>query len=49
MMTVVLAFIGGIMMSRTMMHRIEIINGACLRIMEGDLTQRIPAQAAMMI
>lgn len=42
LMTMVLALAGGIMMSRTMMHRIEIINETCLRIMDGDLTQRIP-------
>jgi len=42
MMTIVLALAGGIMMSRTMMHKIEIINATCHRIMDGDLTQRIP-------
>jgi len=41
MMTVVLALAGGIMMSRTMMHRIETINSTCHQIMDGDLTQRI--------
>jgi signal transduction histidine kinase len=40
--TIVLALAGGIMMSRTMMHKIETINDTCHRIMDGDLTQRIP-------
>lgn len=40
--TLVLALIGGFMMSRTMMHKIEVINDTCHRIMDGDLTQRIP-------
>ncbi|MCD6580758.1 MAG: HAMP domain-containing histidine kinase [Desulfuromusa sp.] len=42
MITIVLALGGGTMMSRTMMHKIEMINDTCHRIMEGDLTQRIP-------
>ena len=42
LMTIVLALAGGTMMSRTMMHRIEIINTTCHQIMAGDLTQRIP-------
>lgn len=42
MMTLVLALAGGTMMSRTMMHKIEIINDTCHMIMDGDLTQRIP-------
>lgn len=42
LITIVLALAGGVMMSRTMMHRIEIINATCHRIMGGDLTQRIP-------
>lgn len=41
-MTLVLAFIGGLMMSKTMMHRIEEINETCHRIMDGDLSRRIP-------
>jgi signal transduction histidine kinase len=40
--TLVLALIGGFMMSRTMVHKIEVINDTCHRIMDGDLTQRIP-------
>lgn len=40
-MTILLALIGGTMMSRSMMHRIEIINETCHRIMAGDLSQRI--------
>jgi signal transduction histidine kinase len=42
MITIVLALVGGTMMSRTMMHKIEMINNTCHRIMEGDLAQRIP-------
>jgi len=42
LITIVLALAGGTMMSRTMMHRIEIINTTCHQIMAGDLTQRIP-------
>jgi signal transduction histidine kinase len=41
-MTIVLALAGGTMMSRTMMHRIEIINATCHQIMDGDLKRRIP-------
>jgi len=40
--TLVLALIGGFMMSRTMVHKIEVINDTCHRIMDGDLAQRIP-------
>ncbi|WP_217637497.1 sensor histidine kinase [Desulfuromusa kysingii] len=43
MMTVVLALVGGFMMSRTMVHKIEVINDTCHRIMAGDLTHRIPS------
>ena len=43
MMTIVLALTGGVMMSRTMMNKIEMINDTCHRIMDGDLTQRIPS------
>ncbi len=39
--TLLLALVGGFMMSKTMMHRIEAINKTCHRIIEGDLTQRI--------
>ncbi len=42
LMTIVLALAGGTMMSRTMMHRIEVINATCHQIMDGDLKQRIP-------
>jgi signal transduction histidine kinase len=42
LITIVLALAGGIMMSRTMMHRIEAINTTCHQIMDGDLTRRIP-------
>ncbi|MDX2479788.1 MAG: hypothetical protein QNK24_05570, partial [Desulfuromusa sp.] len=34
MITIVLALVGGTMMSRTMMHKIEMINNTCHRIME---------------
>ncbi len=39
--TLLLALVGGFMMSKTMMHRIEAINKTCHRIIDGDLTQRI--------
>ena len=42
LMTIVLALAGGTMMSRTMMHRIEVINATCHQIMDGDLKHRIP-------
>jgi len=42
LITIVLALVGGAMMSRTMMHRIEAINTTCRQIMDGDLTRRIP-------
>lgn len=41
LMTLVLALAGGVMMSKTMMHRIEAINDTCHRIMDGDLSRRI--------
>jgi signal transduction histidine kinase len=41
LMTLVLALVGGLMMSKTMMRRIEAINDTCHRIMDGDLSQRI--------
>ncbi len=40
--TLLLAIIGGIMMSRSSMRRIESINRTSRRIIEGDLSQRIP-------
>ncbi len=40
--TLVLALAGGTAMSRTMMHRIEMINATCHQIMDGNLAQRIP-------
>jgi signal transduction histidine kinase len=40
--TFVLALLGGTMMSRAMMHRIEVINTTCQQIMAGDLSRRIP-------
>ena len=43
LMTLVLALFGGLMTSKTMMRRIEAINDTCHRIMDGDLSQRIPA------
>jgi signal transduction histidine kinase len=42
LITIILALVGGAMMSRTMMHRIEVITSTCHQIMEGDLTRRIP-------
>jgi signal transduction histidine kinase len=43
LITIILALGGGVMMSRTMMHRIETINTTCRQIMAGDLAQRIPS------
>ena len=43
LITVVLALVGGVTMSRTMMHKVEIINTTCRQIMAGDLAQRIPS------
>lgn len=43
LITIVLALGGGVMMSQTMMHRIETINTTCRQIMAGDLAQRIPS------
>ncbi len=42
LITIVLALAGGVMMSRTVMHRIEVINATCRQIMHGDLAKRIP-------
>lgn len=41
LMTLGLALIGGLMMSKTMLRRIEAINETCHRIMDGDLSRRI--------
>ena len=43
-MTVVLALAGGVMMSRSMMRRLEVINETSREIMAGDLSRRIPTQ-----
>jgi signal transduction histidine kinase len=40
--TLGLALLGGVMMSRSMMRRIELINRTSREIMSGDLTKRIP-------
>lgn len=42
LITIALALVGGTMMSRAMMHRIEVINTTCQRIMGGELSRRIP-------
>ncbi|MDX1487424.1 MAG: HAMP domain-containing sensor histidine kinase, partial [Acidiferrobacterales bacterium] len=42
--TVVLALIGGAMMSRSMMRRLEVINETSREIMAGDLSRRIPTK-----
>jgi signal transduction histidine kinase len=42
LITLFLALAGGAAMSRTMMHRIEMINATCHQIMDGNLAQRIP-------
>lgn len=41
-LTVVLALVGGVMMSRSVLHRIETINQTSREIMNGDLGRRIP-------
>ena len=43
-MTLALALGGGVLMSRSMLRRIEIINQTSRSIMAGDLTQRVPAR-----
>ncbi|HKK02215.1 MAG TPA: HAMP domain-containing sensor histidine kinase, partial [Desulfuromonadales bacterium] len=40
--TVLLALIGGLMMSRSIVHRIDAVNAACRDIMFGDLSRRLP-------
>lgn len=40
--TVVLGFIGGLFMSRSMLRRLDVINKASGEIMHGDLSRRIP-------
>jgi len=40
--TLALALMGGIAMSRSMLRRIEQINQTCREIMAGDLSQRVP-------
>lgn len=42
--TVALAFIGGLLMSRSTMRRIEAINQTSREIMKGDLSRRIPTR-----
>jgi signal transduction histidine kinase len=42
--TVVLALVGGVMMSRSVVRRIEVINETGREIMSGDLSRRIPTQ-----
>lgn len=42
LITFVLALAGGTMMSRAVMHRIEVINATCQQIMAGALSKRIP-------
>ena len=44
LMTLILAVAGGIMMSRSSARRIEQINRTARRIMNGDLSQRIPVR-----
>jgi len=44
--TLALALLGGVVMSRGMMRRIEVINQASRNIMAGDLTQRIPIRGS---
>jgi signal transduction histidine kinase len=42
--TVLLALVGGTMMTRTMMRRIELINDTSREIMSGDLSRRVPTR-----
>ncbi len=44
--TLALALLGGVMMSRSMMRRIELINRTSREIMSGNLTKRIPTSPA---
>ena len=44
--TLALALFGGVVMSRGMLRRIEVINQASRNIMAGDLTQRIPLRGS---
>jgi len=44
--TLALALLGGVVMSRGMMRRIELINQASRNIMAGDLSQRIPIRGS---
>ncbi len=44
--TLALALLGGVVMSRGMLRRIELINQASRNIMAGDLTQRIPIRGS---
>ncbi len=44
--TVVLALVGGSMMSRSMVRRLETINEASREIMQGDLSRRIPTKGS---
>ena len=44
LITLVLAVAGGVMMSRSSARRIELINRISRRIMQGDLSQRIPVK-----
>ncbi len=44
--TIALAFIGGLLMSRSTMRRIESINQTSREIMKGDLSRRIPTRGS---
>ena len=44
--TLALALLGGVIMSRGMLRRIEVINQASRNIMAGDLSQRIPIRGS---
>jgi signal transduction histidine kinase len=45
-MTLALALLGGVLMSRGMLRRIEVINQTSRQIMAGDLSQRIPIRGS---
>ena len=46
LITVVLALVGGSMMSRSMVRRLETINEASREIIQGDLSRRIPTKGS---
>jgi signal transduction histidine kinase len=45
LLTLALGVIGGVLISRNMLHRVEIVSATARQIMRGDLAQRIPVSA----